>query len=1315
MGRAQDAINKVTLATNRAAQAAKTGRVSAELQRTQNEKLTASYNLAATRLDMFRDRVQAQAQSLGAAQRKQFDLARQIAETSALLQQQTDTWNRLKASGKGNAGLFKILEDAIAKTTMRLSELTGEQAATNKQVAAGTNKEKLYQAQLKAREARLDAQAAKLKEVQKPLSRFESFLATMIQLNNAVNKVGTTWEKWTKNIERTLRIIEKVKNFVGGKGAVTNSEVLASQSPTGLTGGVQNVLQRVQGGFSVLGQIAAHVIGDIIVGGLRTAVSGFINLAQAAVGSVASFERLNLSFKALLAVQKTNADNSLSLNDALQLSGAEAAKLLRWLEKLAIISPFRAEEVQNAFRNAMAMGFNTQEAARLTKATLDWAAATGKSGAEAEHAVYVMGQMRSAGKLLYQDLYQLAQLGIGMDQINRALAETLGKSVEEIKRMREAGQITAAQGITAITTYMEKFSGAAAAQAHTLDGLISSLQDIGPIFLRSFFGPLNMATGQVEGFLGVIRKRLDGFVSFLQNEWVIKNTAVLGRAFGNWTEKAFTWGEKLVKQYANGIIAGTFALLDALANIGKIISYWLMPHSPPKIVPHIDEWGMATMQEYFNGFKRADMSVFSDIGQTIEQVLRSSVTTNESDRLGILERIFGSRQAIGELTDMLRLTGSVTEAMFQKVFDAMGGPTQAVQNYLRAYVALTQQNQKVKAAQDEVNRVTKYYQDLLKPVNQEINRITEAQQDLVDAQQKRMLEMVLNDPNATAAEKAQAALEIEKLAANKRQRLLQAEGETAVQAAQDKLDAETLRQQQLADEVELQQQLIEAQTQQNSLVQEYLDLVKSLAEKGSGAGGGGGPELPTGTGGLGAGFEIPDLAEKVDIELEKLRAKFEQKIAVLRSIWRELWYLHILPLFKPFQEAWGKVQTAWDKLMTAINEDSPMIQETIGKVIAEIIKFSAQEGPKILGIITRIIETMTRIWKKHGETIIKVIGAIVIGGFAGIVLVLEVILTIIEWTLNLIEGLMDAGSKAIQLAMTNPLLLAGKIIGGILQTIFFFFYSMGMAVLTILNVWAGGVASIIATVVGIWQALKDSVFEIVKGWISDLMTKVLELRLSFWTHFNLIKTQVTTKFIELKIAAIEKIKELLSTLKERLADIKQEFTDRFTEAKDKVAEVVQGVYEAVTGKVAEIITTLTSPETIASFLQIGKDFVQGIIDGITGMAGSLATAIANMVSGMFGTAEKEGEQHSPSRRAAREVGKPFVQGIQMGIKQELGALRSSVVGTMNTMIAPPATAAQIGSSNVTTTNTKNMTYAPTYNTVAPPPPQDWAIMEVWAR
>lgn len=1303
MGKAQDAINKVTLATNRASQAAKTGRVNADLQRTAQEKANASYNLAGIRLDLFRDKMARNTVTLAQSQAAQVSLAASIAKTTANLAFQEARLTKLQTAGKKNNGQIAQFTAAVEASKQSIKDETASLDRANKKVDEATAKEKLYQGQLRSREARLDAQKAKMEQVTKPLSRFESFLATMLQIYNAVNKASTAYEKFSKNIERTLRIIDKVKAFFGGGGATAGAGGGLS-SMTGLKlPSITGAITSMTSGLSFLGATAAHVLGDIIVGGLRTVAQGFVDLARSAVDSVASFERLYLSFKALLAVQATNTDETLSLDDALSQSGTQASKLIKWLEKLAIISPFSAEDVKSAFQNAFAMGFNTEQAARLTRATLDWAAATGKSGAQAEHAVFVLGQMRSAGKLLYQDLYQLAQLGIGMDQINRALAKSLGKTTDEIKRMREEGSITAAQGITAIVQFMEKFQGAAAAQAHTLSGLMASLSDIGPIFLRSFFGPMDEASGRIDGLLGVIRKRLDTFVTFLQSEWLIKNVAVLGRGFGDIAERAFAWGENIVFQLAHGMVAATFTIMDALANIGKIIGFWLSPGSPPKLLPDIDKWGQAAMQEFLNGFALADMEVFKTIGSTLEQVIRSTITTGEGDKVGILERIFGTRATIGQLVDMLRTAGNVTEAMFQRVFNAIGGPSKAVQDYLRTYVALQQQNKKVTAAQDELNRVTKYYADLLKPVNAELSQVSNAQQDLLDEQQKRMLQMVLDDPNALASEKDMARLEIEKINASKRQRLLQTEADTAIQAAQDKVDAETVRQQQLADQLALQQELIDAQTQQNALVQEYLDLLKSLAErdKAAAGGGGGAPTAPTGEFSFGAGggdpFKLPDISGAFDKEMEKLRAKFEQKLAVLRSIWRALWYNHILPLFEPFKEAWGRVQTAWDKFVKALEEKGPKLQEVIGKVVAQIIKFAAEEGPKFLDKITSIITTLTEIWDKHGDTILEIIGFLVLGVVGAIVLMLQIVVFIIDIGLKIVLGIMNWFSDLLIKYADAP----WKIIITLVVMALQFIVNTIIGFLTMAwNFW-NFIFTSIQTIVGTVLFVIGFIIASALAWII--------------TQFGLLATRVITKVLELKIGAVEKIKALIAWLQENVPLIKKEIEDRFTEAKDKAIALAKDIYDGISGKIGEILTYLTDPATLQGFIDAGSKFVQGIIDGIANMAGALATAIGNMVSGMFTTAATEGEQHSPSRRAAREIGKPFMQGISMGISQAMGGLRSSVIGAMNTMVMPPASAAQIGASSVSNTSTKNVTYAPTYNTSAPPPQYDMAILEVWAR
>ena len=55
-----------------------------------------------------------------------------------------------------------------------------------------------------------------------------------------------------------------------------------------------------------------------------------------------------------------------------------------------------------------------------------------------------------------------------------------------------------------------------------------------------------------------------------------------------------SYGVGIAQQLAAGIMAGVSYVVDALSYIGEVITSWLIPNSPPKLLPDIDTWGTQT-------------------------------------------------------------------------------------------------------------------------------------------------------------------------------------------------------------------------------------------------------------------------------------------------------------------------------------------------------------------------------------------------------------------------------------------------------------------------------------------------------------------------------------------------------------------------------------------------------------------------------------------------------------------------------------------------------------------------------------------------
>lgn len=1180
-------INGLVGSINKATHATKAQRMSAEMHAAVTAKMSANIANAEARLESFRYKMDANAGVAGraAAQFRSNEQALNVLAIS-LKRAEGDLQRANDASKKDTASKRKLREE-IAALQQQMGGYAEAQQRLNLIYDAAIRKEKLYQASLKAREARLVLLKTKEKEAAPALTKWEQFIATSIRVYKAVDQVSRTLARISRTAnnaseaaQRFLNIWDRIrgKKHSGGEGML--ADIGGNQSGMGK---FHSQVLNVRNGLGLLGQTAAHVFGGIILGGLARVTQALAGLVQQSFQAVSGFERMKFSFEAIIGVQKMNADATLEMNDALAASSVESIKLIKWLEKLGIQSPFSTEDVKQAFQNAISMGFNVEQAQRLTKATLDWAAANGKSGATAEHVVFVLGQMRNASKLTYQDLMQLSQMGIGLDTINRALAKQMGKTIEEIQRMREEGEITASQAIPALIEYMEQFGGAAKKQANTIEGLLNSLKDIGPIFLRAFFGPMDEATGKIEGVVGAIQSRLSGLVSFLQNDYVINLAKTIGQGFGRIADNALIWGENVTVQFANGMINGLWAVLDSLISVGNLVASYLQPGSPPKILPDIDKWGAQTLNEYFRGFKMADFSLFDTIANQVSQTLQAAFGDN---RIGFLEAMMGVRGRLGAA-----IAGG------GNIGDILGGLS--VPPELKAYIEtmfkVGRQTKVVEAAQKALNDTIKKYDELLKPVDDKLQEISDEQQNLADDAKIAQLQLVANDPNATATEKRMALLEIERLQNEKVRRKIAADAKKEIDEKQSILDAELEKLRILEEQAALQKAFLDQQAESNRLLNDYINALEA-AQKAAAGGAGGAPRVGAATpwgagGGLGVekgGGKPGELETRIRAFVETIKAK----LAELEAVWGGVW-TRISEKLEPARQAFVGLQTAWSALQTVFQAVAPEWEKFVATTLTDTINILTALLPHAIRVVTAIVIGFSVFWMKHHDEIFAVAGFI--------------------W-------------NAIIRIILGALLLVSALIMGFLF---------------------------------------------------------------------LVNTNWKEKFNEMMLNAAAYMLSIQTRIRFALLTIRQNFFDKLEEIWGKIVSTwslvaffvrlkMNEVKESISDKITAALDYLTGVKE--SFVQKGKDFVQGIIDGIHAMAGALAGAIASMVSGMFTTANNEAKSESPSKRARDEIGLPIAQGTALGLLKGMGTVNNAMATMVGGAITPPASGRQQWGNQMVTNN-----------------------------
>lgn len=292
-----------------------------------------------------------------------------------------------------------------------------------------------------------------------------------------------------------------------------------------------------------------------------TAAAGFgvVKMAQGALQSYAAYERLGQSINALTAKQALLNGSATTMTQALAQTKTQSKELLGWIEKLAIQSPFRQDDVANAFRLSMALGFSTKEAQRLTGAMLNFATATGQGGETIERINRALGQMRTKGKVSLEEINQLTEAGV---DAMRILQQATGKTGEALYKDISKGAISADFAINAIISDTEKlYQGAGDAAATSMSGLLSSLQEVQDIVGRELFtGVFEQLQGPLAALTAIVTA--PEFKAGLES-W----SATLGTFTGDQLEAAAGAMERIDSAIQPLLNAGAPAWMVALQGI----------------------------------------------------------------------------------------------------------------------------------------------------------------------------------------------------------------------------------------------------------------------------------------------------------------------------------------------------------------------------------------------------------------------------------------------------------------------------------------------------------------------------------------------------------------------------------------------------------------------------------------------------------------------------------------------------------------------------------------------------------------------------
>jgi phage-related protein len=946
----------------------------------------------------------------------------------------------------------------------------------------------------------------------------------------------------------------------------------AAESANGQAGGFFRGMMQSAGGF-----LTANIIG-----GITSQIGG---LAAGMVNGNAQFESYNVQF-------------------GVMLGSAELAKQrMAELAQFGASTPFELPQVVEADKVLQGFGLHSLESAQ-------------KFGFSGEQIRTIAGDVASGTGTSFQEM----ALNIGKFSTG-ATGEAIARFMElgiltrdELAKMgvefSKSGELVSPlpEATEAMLQLMQsKYGGMMQAQSTTFDGMRSNLADwVGaatrimgaPIFdvlkenLSSLLGTLSSNGPAINAVLTsvgtVLANVLGGAITFISQTaipamvaaWNMISPAVrsawtalqaIGIVFRDLAQAAQGWGQNIVVQLANGIMAAAASVINSLGYIGGIITEWLMPHSPPKLLPDLDTWGADAATVYMDGWAQGDFSAFNDLSGQIRQQLESLVDVGALAPEGVIPALMGSRTVIAEIIAEITSVGTVSEDAFGRLAAAAGPAGDVAVQLMRGYVSVETAARNVASAQVELEAatsrtadaqayltsVTAEYDAELAPLNSQLDE-TRAQLDAVrDAKRLQALEAIVSDETKSEQEREQARLEMQEIqiqnlidakerekagAVDAAQKTVEA-AQAEERAAQNKLKAAQAAEQQAQNQYAATQAMIQVQRDNSSLMTEQVELLRSLAEKAGGAGSaltgaaGGAGSLGGGLAGLTAG--TVDLGANLDA---------------------------LAPKVSPAEEAFTNLKDRmWEAADGASANLTPAIQ-----MAGDIMAFLRDRLGEVQTFIQPVVDTLTTGFSEGGVT-----GAI--SAFLGV-------LGQISPTFELVKGVFDAALPPIQSIVTS--------VFGIISE---FINTNGADILaTIQSTW-NSVQGIIDAILPPIQSIVSTVFGAIATFLTTHGGEIQGILQMAW---DTIKTVIDGVLVVINGLIVPAFTAIATFITENSAAI--------TGILDGAWGVIKGIVETAMGIIQGIIQTVTS--------LIQGDW-EGVWNGISTIFSSVWSGIQTVVDG----------------------------------------------------------------------------------------------------
>ena len=356
--------------------------------------------------------------------------------------------------------------------------------------------------------------------------------------------------------------------------------------------------------------------------------------------------------------------------------------------------------------------------------------------------------------------------------------------------------------------------------------------------------------------------------------------------------------------------------------------------------------------------------------------------------------------------------------------------------------------------------------------------------------------------------------------------------------------------------------------------------------------------------------------------------------------------------------------------------------------VGTIVAFFQENWPLILQTVQTVLGAIAEFWAAHGEAIITIVQSAwtilttVISG------ALDILLSAFKIGMQLINGDWSGAWETLSGLVGRTLDNIGTIIGAAFDAWYAIIDTATGGMLTSIKTWmdntstaiSDGMKAVETAITTGWETAKSSVASILPTIKTAIMTVWNAIPEDIRTDLVKIATHIVTSGGEwvtnLTTAGSNMLTAIATALTSMVTAATTWATSTFLAPVLGLAATTgaamttagSGMLTAITEKLGAIVTAVTSwadgtflaplrglvTSAGSTAASIGTAIVQGVTNAISSGAGAIRQAIESAVRGALNAAKAALGIESPSRVFREEVGLPIVQGLALGIVDNMG-------------------------------------------------------------